>query len=43
MFNRCPKNEKWETIHQRQRRKDIVAVVIGAPIMYIWAVLIFAL
>ena len=43
MFNRRPKNEKWETIQRRQRREDLIAVVVGTPLAYVWVVLMCAL
>jgi hypothetical protein len=39
MFNRKPKNEKWETIRKRELRNDIIGVIILAPMMYILTVL----
>ena len=43
MFNRKPRNEKWETIRKRELRNDIIGVTILAPLMYIWTVLMCAL
>ena len=43
MFNRKPKNEKWETIRRRELRNDIIGAVVLVPVMYVWVVLMCCL
>ena len=43
MFNRKPRNEKWETIRKRELRNDIVGTVILVPMFYILTVMTFCL
>ncbi len=43
MFNRKPKNEKWETIRKREATQDIVGAIILVPMMYILTVLMCCL
>ncbi len=39
MFNRKPRNEKWETIRKREMRNDIIGAIVLVPMMYVFTVL----
>lgn len=43
MFNRNPRNEKWETIRKRELRNDIIGTIVLVPVMYVWVVLMCCL
>jgi len=39
VFNRTPRNEKWETIRRREARNDVLATIFLLPLMYILLIL----
>jgi hypothetical protein len=43
MFNRVPRNEKWETIRRREMVKDTVFVILAAPFAYAFVVMVMSL
>jgi hypothetical protein len=43
MFNRVPRNEKWETIQLREAIQDAVFVVLAAPVAYVLIVMAMCL
>lgn len=43
MFQRKPKNEKWETIQRREVIQDAVFVVLAAPIAHVLIVMAMCL
>ena len=34
------KNEKWETIAKRQKRNDIIGLIICVPMVYVLVILV---
>jgi len=43
MFNRVPRNEKWETIRRREMVKDTVFVILATPVAYVFVVMVMSL
>ena len=43
MFNRVPRNEKWETILRREMVKDTVFVILAMPVAYAFVVMALCL
>ncbi len=43
MFNRNPRNEKWETIRKREMRNDVIGAIFLVPMLYVFTVLMCCL
>jgi peptidoglycan biosynthesis protein MviN/MurJ (putative lipid II flippase) len=42
-LKRKSKNEKWETITKRQKRNDVIGLIVCIPMFYVLVILVCAI